>query len=248
MRQFILAAVAAASLLPGVCAADDVARYQAEAMPYVQAALTMPMRELGHQAKMNTAWNALRLGLAMLAGRSGAFTTDDADDAAKLQSLEADITPQIDSYLQAHPGVDANHVKWFAVAHESREETSFVEHYLRVYSADYWLERAAYAQIRVTGFVPAHTTDGDVIDTNIVMTAAQCVVAVRRAAGLDYKLWSTLPLPVRLMQRTPHEDMQLNVDRDLNAKDAHLKYPTGAAACGSDDQFKADVAALKAAS
>jgi len=258
MRSFGFAAAAAVSLLwPAVGSADAVSSY-------VQAALSLPTPTLGAEALKKKPEDALRLGLAMLAGRPSGIPTDNADDAARLQALEAHIGPQINDYLKSHPGADAGRVNWSVVAMESKDDAAFVEHYLQVHSADYWLEQAIYAEHGVTEMKPRQATDDPqknsaskiyntveysrTIGTETVMAAAQCVVAVRRAAGLDYKPWSTLPLSIRLMQQLPRQDMQMKVDTDLNAKDVHPNYPMGAAACGTDDQFKAYVAALKAAS
>ena len=257
MRSFRFAAVAAVLwLCPAIGSAEAVSSY-------VQAALSQPSPTLGAEALKKKPEDALRLGLAMLAGRPSGIATDDADDAARLQALEAHIGPQINDYLKSHPGADASRVNWSVVAMESKDDSDFVEHYLQVHSADYWLEQAIYAVHGDAEMKPRQPTDDPqknsgskiyntveysrTLDTSTVMAAAQCVVAVRRAAGIDYKPWSTLPLSIRLMQKLPRQDMQMKVDTDLNAKDAHPSYPTGPAACGSDDQFKADVAALKAA-
>jgi hypothetical protein len=256
MRSFGFAALAAALWLwPAVGSADT-------ASSYVQAALSQPAPVLGAEALKKNPEDALRLGLAMLAGRPSGIATDDADDAAKLRTLEAHIGPQVNDYLKSHPGADAGRVNWPVVTMENTDDANFVEHYLQVHSADYWLEQAIYAVHGDVEMQPRHATDDPqknaaskiyntvqysrTIDTNLVMAAAQCVVAVRRAAGLGYQPWSTLPLSIRLLQRLPRQDMQMKVDTDLNAKGAHFSYPTGAAACGTDDQFKADVAALKA--
>ena len=157
MRQLMVAALAVACLLPSLAMADESAHYQVQAVPYIQAALTAPMADLGEKTQSHLAPDALDLGLALLAGRQ--------DDKA--------------------------------------------------------------------------------VDTHIVMAAAQCIVAARREAGLDYKAWSTLPLSIRLLQRLPRQDIQMKVDADVAAKGKNLNYPLGAAACGTDDQFKADVIALK---
>ncbi len=263
MRRFGVVAAAAVILMPGICAADDVSRNQVDAAPYIAASLTAPMPGLSDQALKKAPKDALRLGLAMLAGRANAVSANDADDAAKLKALELRIEPVIGAYLKAHPGTDAGRTNWITVTQETPDEAAFVEHYLQVHSADYWLENAIYALDARETFVPrrpdlnvqlngdAKMTDSlqmeKAIDTNIVLAAAQCVVAVRREAGIDYRAWSTLPLAIRLLQTLPRQDMQARVDGDLANKAAHLKYPVGAAACGTDDQFKTDVAALKAA-
>ena len=40
-------------------------------------------------------------------------------------------------------------------------------------------------------------------------------------------------------------DIQARVDSDIAGKHTDLNYPISAAACGTDEQFKADVAALR---
>jgi len=264
MRQFVFAAVGAVSLFPAISSADDSAHYQAEALPYVQAALTTQMPILGDRAMKTAPQDALSLGLAMLAGRTGAIKSDDTGDFAQLQALETRAGPFVQAYLKSHPGTDAGRVNWPIVVHETQDEANYVEHYLQVHSADYWLEHAIYAIDANEVVMPRQPTDdpqknsrstlydtmqpNKAIDTHLIMAAAQCVVAARRETGIDYQTWVTLPLVVRLLQRLPRMDMQARVDSDIASKRTDLNYSTGAAACGTDEQFKADVAALKAAS
>ncbi len=260
----LVAAAVALCLLPGVSRADFVSSNRNDAQPYIKAALATPMPALGEKALKKAPKDSLSLGLAMLAGRGDGVQTDTTNDAAKLQALETRIAPLIGDYLKAHPGANAMEVNWPLALQVTPDEAAFVEHYLQVHSADYWLEQAAYAIDGREEFLPrrptlnveanaqARMTDVIVpekaIDTNVVVAAAHCVVAVRRAAGVDYQPWATLPLSIRLLQTLPRKDMQARVDVDIANTTARPKYPVGAAACGTDDQFKAYVALLKPAS
>ncbi len=260
MRSFGFAAAAAALVLwPAVGSAED---WTKDSAPFVASALSQPMSGLVERARGGDPNAALTLGLAMLAGRFNPASLDETPLAA----LETRMLPLVDAHVKAHPGESLATVNWSGVANETRDEARFVDHYEQVHSADYWLERAVFSVVKTEVPVPQRpnpkdygentvgtpafargTMTSSAIDINLIFTAAHCIVAVRRAAGMDYQPWGTLPLSVRLLQHMPRQDMQARVDGDLAGERKDLHYPTGAAACGSDDQFQADVAALKAA-
>lgn len=251
--------------VPSLGEADDRTKLQAQVDENVKAALATPVTALGDKVMTGSAQDWLRLGLAMLAGRGPGRKADDAE-AAQLQALDARVMPLIGDYLKAHPGSDPARVNWSIVVKETPEEADFVETYEQVHSADYWLQHALFAtthfdithfqrpDIRyysggpdVGGRQSSVETDetARVLPANLVFVAAHCIVAARRAADVDYQAWSTLPLSVRLLQTLPRNDMQARVDADVKA--SITKYATGTAACGTDEQFKADLETLKTA-
>lgn len=259
-----LCASALAALLP-LASNAEISRPRAIvlAAPYVTAALTQPMPDLYAAAMKGKAKNALNLGLAMFAGREVPPGPDQAADADALAALEARILPISDAYLEAHPNSNFRGVNWRLIVKITKPEIAFVRHYEQLHSADFWLTESsadsttiqATTPGRPSGFTGFEGTRGafqnqtyvqPAIDTPVFLTAAQCVRAVRLAAGKAYGGPRTLPTSIILLRLYPLSDL----DDMLQANGNHpvVNETTGAEACGTTEQFNTYVAQLKAAS
>lgn len=231
------------------------------AAPYVTAALVRPMRELYDKAERHDATDMLTMGLALFAGRQADADVTE-DDIATIEALDARIAEPVAQYTSAHPDDNHTRVNWRRKLKVTKAEGEAVQRYEAAYLADYWLGYASSRthKMRINKFVRPTTamidnhmySGGDslmgmvkapVLDATMIRVAAHCVYAVRKAAGLEVQLLSEHPMAIRLLRDYITYDAETTLNRDLSEPYGGV---TGAAACGTPDQFDAYVALVKA--
>ncbi|OYW75921.1 MAG: hypothetical protein B7Z26_10860, partial [Asticcacaulis sp. 32-58-5] len=88
-----------------------------------------------------------------------------------------------------------------------------------------------------------------VVPLSVYITATHCIYAVRQAVGLKHYRPNELPVVIRTLWDFAPNDAEGWTLKNL--KDGRVKninfVPLGAAACGTDEQFKSYIAMIKVA-
>ena len=231
------------------CSADKRTEAVAKAAPYISDALSQPMPALYDKAVGANdvdAYAALRLGLALAAGRASPESPSQ-QDLDSLVPIDARFQGAKRVWLTENPPGSENEVPWAHQIGLTTDEGAVVRRIEIAESAVYWLGQAkAVTETRVVSAASNRTPEVEAtvpaIDPPVLLTAEACVDAVRQ--GAKAKTFVLPEVVLRLAQDGAGMPVGQAVPDPKKPRPGH-DYLTGAAACGSDETFRHYVEVLR---